>query len=408
MGKVLSVFKSPRMFIALILGMASGFPLALSLGTLQAWMKDEKVDLKTIGLFAFVHLPYVYKFAWAPLMDRWVPPFLGRRRGWMLISQIGMIIFTVALSFSQPAQAPFTVALWALGLVFFSASQDIVIDAFRIEYFKNEEYGPSTGIHVMGYKLGLMVSGGFALIIADGLPWKTVYLIMALIMGLTMLVTFVVREPKSVPRPPKNFREMVVDPFVEFFSRRGAMEILLFTFLYKIGDVMASALKTPFLMEMGYEKIQIGAVAKLFSLWATIGGTALGGIILASWSLRRALFIFGLFQAISTFVYYLLTTLPPTYGALAACVTIEDVSGGMGTAAYTTFLMYLCNKKFTATQFALLSSIMATTRIFGQAPVGYIVEAFGWRPFFVGCIVLGLVPLLLLKRYPVWEKSMQK
>ncbi len=407
MKAVLKIFTSWRMFLALILGLASGFPLALTLGTLQAWMATEKVDLKTIGLFALVGLPYTLKFLWAPFMDRWVPPFLGRRRGWMLITQIGVIGGILLLAGTRPSEDAPLIALFALCIAFFSASQDIVIDAFRVEFFTPEEYGLSTGIHVMGYRLGMILSGSLALILSDHIPWRAVYLVMAGIMCLSLLVTFTAKENKSKVRPPSNLKEMIVDPFLEFFSRPGSLEILVFVLLYRVGDIMAAALKTPFLMQLGYARQDIGVIAKLFGVWATIGGTALGGIILAAWPLRRSLFVFGIFQALSTVVYYILTYLPPAQSSLALCVVVEEVTAGMGMAAYTTFLMRLCNKKFTATQFALLSSLMAVTRVLTQAPVGFIVEAAGWRPFFIGCIILGLIPLALLSRYKVWEKGIE-
>ncbi len=393
------------MFLTLLLGFSSGLPIGLVGGTLQAWMKNEGVDLKTIALFSLVGLPYTIKFLWAPFMDRYVPKFLGRRRGWMLVTQVGIVLTIVAMAFSHPASSPGLLATLALCLTFFSASQDIVLDAFRTEYLNQEEYGAGSGVNIIGYRLAMLTSGGLALILADHLSWQNVYLVMAASIFVGIFATLAAKEPTVRAAPPKNIQEALIDPFVEYFSRPGSIEILFFILLFMLSSVLTQALVTPFLLEHGYTKTEIGSVIKIFGIWATMGGGLLGGGLLAIWGQRRSLYIFGIILALGPLGFSILSLVPPSIPALTAVISFENLSSGMAMAAFSAFLMNLCNKKFTATQFSLLTSLMAITRVFAGAPTGYLVSSVGWTKFFLICALSGIPGLLLLFRFPHWMKE---
>jgi len=406
---IFKIYLSKKMLLMLVLGFASGMPLALTSSTLSAWLVTEGVDIKTIGIFSLVGLPYAFKFLWSPFMDRYVPPFLGRRRGWMLITQLALIAIIATMGFFNPSSQPLLVALWAVALAFFSASQDIVLDAYRTEYLAPEERGAGAGIWIMGYRLALLVSGALALILSDHISWRSVYVIMGLVMGVGCIATFLCPDPaQGRPRqeavtPPKSLHEAVVSPFVEFFRRPGAWEILLFVILYKIGDVAAAQMTTPYILQhIGFSRTELGTIFKGFGMAATILGGIVGGALMTKWDLRRSLLVFGILQGVSTISFVLLEFTGRELWALSVVIGVENICGGMGTAAYTALLMGLCNTRFTATQYALLSSLMAVSRYITGAPTGYLVVAAGWVWFFVICTALAIPGLLLLIRYNKW------
>jgi len=405
----INIYLNRKMLLMLVLGFASGMPLALTGSTLSAWMVSQNVNIKTIGIFSLVGLPYAFKFLWSPLMDRFVPPFLGRRRGWMLITQLILIISIAAMGFFNPASEPLMIAALAVAVAFFSSSQDIVLDAYRTEYLKPEERGAGSGIWIMGYRIAILVSGAVALILSDHISWRYVYIIMGLFMTLGCVATFLAPEPlktnngEAAVIPPKTISEAIVLPFVEFFKRPGAVEIILFVVLYKIGDVAAAQMTTPYILNhIGFSRTELGTIYKGFGMAATIIGSLVGGAIMTRWSLKLSLFWFGLLQGVSTISFTLLEFTGRKLWALSVVIAIENFTGGMGTAAYTALLMGLCNKKFTATQFALLSSLMAVSRYVTGAPTGFLVVGVGWLWFFTICTLLAIPALLLLKRYEVW------
>ena len=413
----LSLFKiylNQRMFLMLVLGFSSGMPLALTGSTLSAWMVAEGVDLKTIGVFALVGLPYAFKFAWSPLMDRFVPPFFGRRRGWILITQLALILAISLLGFFNPASQPLLTAFLALGIAFFSASQDIVLDAYRTELLPPHERGAGAGVWIMGYRVAILVSGAAALILSDHLPWRLVYVLMGLFMSVGCVATLLAPEPSAATSdrrvaPPKTLTEAVVSPFREFFSRPGALEILLFIILYKIGDVAAAQMTTPYILShIGFSRTELGTIFKGFGMVATIVGTLIGGAFMSHWSMKRSLVVFGILQGISTFVFILLEFTGRELWALALVIGVENFCGGMGTAAYVALMMSLCNTKFTATQYALLSSLMAVSRYITGAPTGYLAASAGWIWFFTICTAAAIPALLLLLRYDRWGVEIQK
>jgi PAT family beta-lactamase induction signal transducer AmpG len=393
---ILRVVFSGRMLVTLLMGFACGLPLLLTGSVLQAWMKEEGVDLGTIGLFALVGLPYTLKFFWAPLLDRFTPTLLGRRRSWLLIAQGGLILALVGLAISRPAQAPMTVALAALLVTFFSATQDIAVDAYRREALVDAELGLGASLYVNGYRIGMLLASGGGLILADFVPFRVVYLVMAGIMLIGVLTTLLAPEPELPEGGPETLVEAVIQPFLEYFRRRDALLLLLFILLYKVGDTMASHMSTPFYLDLGFSKTEIGAVVKLFGFWATIFGGLLGGVLILRLGIYRSLWWFGILQGVSTGGFALLAQLGYSLPALAGVIAFENLSGGMGTAAYVAFMASLTNKKFTATQYALLSSFMGIPRVLVAAPTGYVVEYLGWFSFFVGCALIALPGLMLL------------
>ncbi len=399
------VLCSRRMVTAFAMGFSCGLPLLLTMSVLQAWMKEEGVDLTVIGLMTLVGLPYTLKFLWAPFMDRFTLRFLGRRRGWMLTSQLLLAAAIAGLGMTRPAVQPWEIALAALLVTFFSASQDIVVDAYRREDLADEELGLGSSLYVNGYRVGMLLASSGGLIMADHLSFSQVYFIMAACMLPGILTTLLTPEPKIVEGTPKTMAEAVVGPLVEYFSRRGAILMLAFILFYKIGDTMAGAMTMPFYLEMGFTKTEIGTVVKLFGFWATIAGALLGGGIMLRLGIYRSLWAFGFLQAISTAGFALLARLGPSIPALSGVIAFENFSSGMGTAAYVAFMASITNKRFTATQYALLSSLMGIPRVIASAPTGFLAKHLGWEPFFIGCTLIAAPGMLLLLKIAPGRKS---
>ncbi len=391
-----------RITAVALLGFASGMPLALTGGTLQAWMAVEGVDLKTIGIFSLVGLPYAFKFFWAPLLDRYALPFLGRRRGWILCSQFILMGLIILLGLSSPKETPLLVALIALFLTFTSASQDIVIDAYRTDVLREKERGLGVAVSVTGYRIAMLVSGALALILAGLLGWRLTYLLMAGLMAVGMLATFFGPEPEEVVCPPQSLKEAVSGPLTEFFERPAAWAFLALIILYKIGDAFAGSLTTAFLIRgPGFSIGEVGAINKGLGLVATIVGALYGGIMLARLGLYRSLMIFGILQAVSNLSFMVLAYFGKVYSMMVIAVAFENLAGGMGTAAFVAFLMALCDQRYTATQFALLSALASLGRIFVGPPSGYLSHEVGWVIFFFVTFLAALPGLfLLLKMRP--------
>lgn len=396
---------SPRMLVALVMGFACGLPLLLTLSLLQAWMKEEGVDLTVIGLMALVGLPYTLKFLWAPLFDRYTLPFLGRRRGWLLAAQLSLSLSIAGLGCTKPVQQPFMVALAALLVTFFSASQDIVVDAYRREDLSDRELGLGSSLYINGYRVGMLLASGGGFILADHMPFSQVYWVMAGCMLPGVVTTLLAREPVMRLGKPATLKEAVAAPLTEFFSRPGAVWILVFILFYKVGDTMASAMSTPFYLDIGFTKTEIGAVVKLFGFWATVAGGLLGGILMLRIRIYRSLWIFGVLQGVSTAGFAWLAWLGHSVPALSAVIAFENLSSGMGTAAYAAFMASLTHRKFTATQYALLSSLMGIPRVMASAPTGFLAKHLGWAPFFIACALMAVPGLLLLLRFTPREVS---
>jgi PAT family beta-lactamase induction signal transducer AmpG len=391
------------MLVALVMGFASGLPLHLTIDVLKAWMKTEGVDLTFIGLMALVGLPYTMKFLWAPVLDRFTLPFLGRRRGWLLVAQCALIFSIVWLGTSDPISSPWMLAFTAFMVTFFSASQDIVIDAYRREDLSDEELGLGSSLYVNGYRIGMLLAGGGGLIMAEYIPFSVVYLIMAACLLPGVLTTLLAREPVVNIGTPKSMREAVFNPLIEYFSRNGALWILAFILLYKIGDTMASAMAVPFYLDIGFSKKEIGTVVKLFAFWATIAGSLMGGILMLRLGINRALWVFGVLQALSTAGFAVLARIGYSIPALSAVIGFENLSSGMGTAAFVAFMASITNKKFTATQYALLTSLMGVPRVFASAPTGFFAKHMGWESFFIACTLIAIPGMLLLLKIAPWD-----
>ena len=387
---------SPRMLVSFLMGFSCGVPLLLTASVLQAWMTKEGVDLTVIGLYSLVGLPYTLKFLWAPIFDRFTLPLFGRRRGWLLPLQLLLIAALVGLGLTDPAQTPWLVALAALMVTFFSASQDIVVDAYRREDLRDNELGLGSSLYVNGYRVGMLLAGSGGLILADHLSFDKVYLLMASSLLVGVATTLFCKEPALAKGQPRTFRDAVVLPFVDYFTRDRALLILLFILLYKIGDQMASTMTTPFYLHMGFSMTEIGTVAKLFGFWATISGGLIGGIILLQIGIIRSLWYFGILQAVSTLGFSVLALMGPTITGLTAVIAFENLSSGMGTAAYVGYMASLTNKKFTATQYALLSSFMGVPRVLASAPTGWMADMMGWPFFFLTCTLVAVPGLILL------------
>lgn len=394
--QTLQIYLSRKMLAALSMGFTCGLPLLLTIGLLQAWLKDSGVNLGAIGLVSLLQIPYTWKFIWAPIFDRFTLPFLGRRRGWLLVSQICVILAIALIGLSDPVKTPLLLVAAAVLTAFFSASQDIVVDAYRREDLNDQELGMGSSMYIMGYRIGMLLASGIGLILADYMSFNAVYLIMAAFMLIGVITTLLTPEPATMLRPPRSLKETVLDPLIEYFSRNKAITILLFILLYKIGDTMASGITTPFYMEMGFSKAEIGTIVKLFGFWATIIGAFAGGVLLTRFGLYKCLWLFGILQMLATSGFIVLAEVGYSTKLLAAVISGENFAAGMGTAAFMAYMAFLTNKRFTATQYALLSSLMSIPRVVASAATGYMANYMGWTGFFVFCMLIAIPALLLL------------
>ncbi len=392
------IFTQRNTLILLLLGFASGLPLALTSGTLQAWMTVENVDLKTIGIFSLVGQAYVFKFLWSPMMDRYTPSFFGRRRGWLILTQLLLVASIFAMGYLDPAKELFWLAALAVLIAFASASQDIVFDAYKTDLLPAAERGSGAAVSVLGYRLAMLVSGGLALWIADRyLGWQHMYWLMAGLMLIGVVATIMAPEPDVSEPAPRTIEIAVVAPLKDFFSRNNAWLILLLIVMYKMGDAFAGSLSTTFLIRgVGFDAGEVGLVNKTLGLLATIFGALYGGMVMQRLSLFRALMIFGILQAVSNAGYWILAVTDKHIYSMGAAIFFENLCGGMGTAAFVALLMTLCNKSFSATQFALLSALSAVGRVYVGPIAGWFVEAHGWPLFYLFSIIAAVPGLLLL------------
>ena len=383
----------------LVLGFASGLPLALTGGTLQAWATVEKVSLQEIGFLTLVGTAYTLKFLWAPMIDRYAPPLLGRRRGWMLLTQVLLALGMMVMGTMSPGESLLPIAMLAVMLAFLSATQDIAFDAYRTDVLHKEERGAGAALSVLGYRLAMLVSGGLALILADQwLGWGQTYMLMGGLMLLASLATWWAPEPDVPARPPETLVDAITYPFKEFFSRQGAITVLLLIVLYKLGDAFAGALSTTFLIRgAGFSPTEVGTVNKVLGLAATIVGALAGGTLMARLGLFRSLMLFGVLQGVSNLGFWLIAVGPHSVWLMALGVGLENLCGGMGTAAFVALLMGLCNQQFSATQFALLSALSAVGRTYLAGPLTPpLVESLGWPVFFILTVAIAVPGLLLL------------
>ena len=396
----LQLLISPKMVVMVLTGFSSGLPLLLTGSTLKFWMREEGLDLTTIGIFGLVGLPYTLKFVWAPLMDHLIPPFLGRRRGWMLLTQIALFVAIASIAFLNPTANLTALAIVCLLITFFSASQDIVLDAYRRESLLDEELGIGSSIFIYGYRLGMLVAGAFAFFLADqdSISWQSVYAIMGSFMLIGILTTLFAPEPSLPSDPPSSFREAVTGPFVEFFRRPQALMILLFILLYKIGDSMGSEMISPLMVDLGVSKTEYATIVKLFGMIALIGGGLIGGVFVYRLGIYQSLWIFGILQMISTAGFTILAQIGANTMVLTGVIAFETISSGLGQTAFVAFMASMTNKRFTATQYALLTSLMGVPRVIAGSSTGFLAEWLGWGVFYVLCTVIALPGLLLISK----------
>jgi PAT family beta-lactamase induction signal transducer AmpG len=412
-----AVYRDRRMAAILCLGFSSGLPLALTGSTLSIWLAEAGVTKTTIGLFALVGLPYTVKFLWAPAIDRLRLPlltrWLGRRRGWAILSQIALMAALFGLGATRPAEAPVMTALLALTVAFLSASQDVVIDAYRVEILEERQYGAGAAVIVLGYRIGMVASGAGALYLATAFGWPATYLVMAALVTVGIATILLNREPET-PRDATadagtlsfgdRLQVNVIAPFAEFLTRPGWLTILMFVLLYKFGDALAGAMTGPFYIEIGFSLVEIATVGNLLAIVsATIGGL-IGGILVFRWGILRSLLVCGLLQMLSNLMFAVQAAVGHDVAMLALTIGIENLSGGMGTAAFVAYLSSLCNVAYTATQYALLSSLAAFGRTLLVAPSGWLADQIDWITFFILTTVAALPGLLLLlwliRRFP--------
>jgi MFS transporter, PAT family, beta-lactamase induction signal transducer AmpG len=401
-----------RMLICVFTGFSSGLPLYLLINLLPAWLRTEHVDLTSIGVFALIQLPFTWKFIWSPLMDRFALPMLGRRRGWMLSTQLLLLASIPLFGQLHPGQDLWGIAYLAAAVAFFSASQDIVLDAYRREILPDPELGLGNAVHVNAYRISSLVPGALSLILADLLPWSSVFVITALFMLPGVAMTLAVAEPAISKSAPRTLREAVIEPFHEFITRAGwkeALLVLLFIFLYKLGDSLATALATPFYLDLGFSKTDIGVIAKNAGLWASVIGAMLGGLWMVRIGINRGLWLFGVIQLVSILGFaWLAWENRPDRLLLAGVIAFEALGVGLGTAAFVAFIARATDPRYTATQFALFTSLAALPRTVVNASTGLIVDQIGWFAFFLVCTALAFPGMALLLRVAPWNERNKK
>ena len=395
------------MLICIFTGFSSGLPLYILVSLLPAWLRSEGVNLKAIGLFALINLPFTWKFLWAPFFDRYIPP-LGRRRGGLIISQSLLLVSIPIFGAFNPALDIWTIAYLATVVAFFSASQDIVLDAYRRELLIDNELGLGNAVHVNAYKIAGLIPGSLSLILADHMAWSGVFIITALFMLPGILMTLFVKEPALKAGAPRTLRAAVIEPFKEFIGRNGlksALLILAFIFLYKLGDSMATALATPFYLDMGFSKTEIGLIAKNAGLWPSVIGGLLGGVWMFKLGINRALWLFGAVQMLAILGFAWLATVGHSLLWLGVVIGVEAFGVGLGTAAFVAYIAQTTHPLYTATQFALFTSLAAVPRTFANAATGYMVENLGWFKFFILCFMLAIPGMLMLIKVAPWNAN---
>lgn len=392
--------RTKDILVVTVLGFASGLPFPLVSGTLQAWLTSEGIDIKTIGILTALTFPYSFKFLWSPLFDRYGIHRLGRRKGGILICQVVLLICIFLMAIVTPKYL-LVFSILAVFVAFFSASQDISIDAYRTEILKPKDRGLGASLAVTAYRIALIVAGGLCLLIADYLGWQIAVLIVGSLLLLGLISTLWADEPEGINKP-RTLRESFIEPFRDLLNRDKSMMLLLFIVLYKLGDAYASSLSTAFFIrEMGFSLTEVGTVNKIGGLISAILGALLGGLLLTRMTLFRALILFGFFQAISNLMFMFLAIVGKNFAFFISTVVVENFTGGMGTTAFLALLMGICNRSFAATQYALLSSLASLGRVIISPTSGFVVESIGWISFYFVTFITalpGLVFIFILKK----------
>lgn len=400
-----SIFKevfSKNMLIIFLLGFSSGLPLLLVGGTLKAWLTRENVDISIIGYFTWAGMAYSLKFLWAPLLDRYTLFKAGRRRSWMIVTQVALMGLLFMMAGLTPAHDLYLMAAIATLIAFFSATQDIAIDAYRREILHDEELGLGSSMTMYGYRIAMLISGGVGLGLTDvgnkflRLSWGQLYVLMAACMLIGLITTLLAPEPQVDSPPPRTLRDAVIDPLKDFLKRDSAWYIICFVLLYKLGDAMAYSLTTPYYIQMGFSNVDIASIAKIFGLASSLIGFFLGGLAIYYIGIYRCLWLFGIAQIISTALFSILTFTGPKMWALTTVVLAEDICTSMASAAFVSFIAAICNRRYTATQYAILSSIATLGRNFFSGFTGDVVKHIGWANFYYLCALIAIPGMLML------------
>jgi PAT family beta-lactamase induction signal transducer AmpG len=412
-GSSVRAFAQPKMAALIFLGFASGLPFNL-IGNgkaFQAWMTASGVDLTKIGLFSMIGLPYSLKFLWAPVLDRYIPPFLGRRRGWLLVTQVLLLVAIALMSLHDPKTGLQALAFNAILIAILSASQDIAGDAYRTDVLEDREMGAGAAIWVLGYRVALLLTGSLSFVLAERLSWGTVYAILSGLMIVGIIATFLAPEPELRESPPRSLGEAVAMPFRDFFDRAGigfGLAVLLFIVLYKYADALAGSMTTPFLLKTGFTQTEVGVVFGGAGLISTILGSIAAGATIAKIGINRSLWAFAIFQALSNLTYYGLALAGRNHTYMVAAIVIENFGVGLVSSALVAYIMSMCNRRFSATQFALLSSLVAASRDVLVAPGGKIAESMGWPTFFMITVIAGLPCIALLPLIAPWNRDVPR
>ena len=398
---LLSIFRSSSSAVIFALYFSSGLPLALTAATLSAWLAEAKIDIATIGLFALTATPYTLKFLWSPVMDGLSAPFLTRRKGWIITTQIALATSLIILAFAHPEINPFITAIAAIFVAFCSASQDIVIDAYRVEILPPEQQGTGVALAQLGYRAGMIISGAGALYLATYIGWQNTYLVMSSLVGVGMIATLFAKEPNYIiDKPVVNFRDWVknsvIAPFINFMEHQNWALILIFILAFRLADAFIGIVTNPFLLAIGFSKIEIANIVKIFGVVATLIGIVIGGELTVKYGAIRILFISGFLHALTNLCYVLQASIGHDLTILAISVSIENITAGISGAAFVVFVSNLCSIRYTATQYALLSSIASFGRAWLSSPAGEAVKILGWKWFFVLAAMLAIPGLLIL------------
>jgi PAT family beta-lactamase induction signal transducer AmpG len=398
------MFKSWRLASVALQSFASGLPLGLVWIAIPTWMTQAGIDIKVVGLFTLAQAPWSFKFLWSPLMDRFPPPLFGRKRGWIFVSQAALLGFGLWLGLvSDQPQAVGVIGALALAIGLAAATQDIAIDAYAVEVLRREEQGAAVGARTALYRAAMFLSGGLAITLAASWSWQLVNIVLALCYLPLLLVTWRSPDPESLPQAPRTLKEAVWGPFVGFLGKHRALEILAFVILYKLSDNLTQALTRPFLVQVGFDPVDVGVVTGTIGLAATLVGTFIGGLMTNSLGLGRALWIFGFFQIFSNLGYAAVAQVGVNRPLMYAATAFELGSTGLGSGAFGVLLLRMTQKRFSATQYALFSSLFAIPRILAGPPAGLLADSLGWRDFFLLTLPTGIPGLIMLARFVPWS-----
>ena len=386
-------YLNKEVLISFLMGFSAGVPLLMTISILQAWMKESGIDLSTIGLFGLVGIPYSLKFLWAPFLDRFSLPFLGRRRGWLLVSQILIIVTILGISYIDITSQLTGLVMLCLGLTFLSATQDILIDAYRRENVSEKHLPLASSLYIIGYRVAMAIVGSLGFILSDSISFNMVYLCLSVLMMVGIITTLISDEGDFIIKS----RESIIEPLIDYFRKNKALIILAFIFIYKIGDMLAFFMSVPYYLDLEYTKSQIGYM-KFIGTWMTLLGSFIGGILLVKYNnIMKGLFYFGILQMVSTFGYVILSWVEPNLILLCSVGSFESFCSGLGTAVFISYIALLTNIKFTGTQYALLSSFVAIPRTIFTSQTGFLVESIGWEYFFIFCTLIAIPGLILLR-----------